>query len=101
MTVGDGGKFRLTDQKFAQGIALGHELSGIEFKSPGPLSEGRLVAQAVKAIPGLANRRDGGSVIIGVSEQDGRQRLGFGSRPGFVSAFRRAAQAAVSCGICS
>lgn len=62
----------MTDQEFAQVIALGHELSGIEFKSPGPLSEGRLVAQTVKAILGMANRRDGGSVIIGVTDQDGR-----------------------------
>lgn len=62
----------MTDQEFAQGIALGHELSGIEFKSPGPLSDSRLAAQAVRAILGMANRRDGGSVIIGVTEQDGR-----------------------------
>ena len=62
----------MTDQEFAQAIALGHELSGIEFKSPGPLSDSRLVAQVIKAVLGMANRRDGGSVIIGVTEQEGR-----------------------------
>ena len=62
----------MTDQEFAQVIALGHELSGIEFKSPGPLTDSRLAAQSVRAILGMANRRDGGSVIIGVTEQDGR-----------------------------
>ena len=60
----------MTDQEFAQLLALGHETSGVEFKGPGPLSNGRLVAQVVKAVLGMSNRRDGGQVIIGI-EDDG------------------------------
>jgi predicted HTH transcriptional regulator len=58
----------MTDEEFAQILALGHETRGIEFKGPGPLSNGRLVAQVVRAVLGMANRRDGGSVIIGVED---------------------------------
>jgi predicted HTH transcriptional regulator len=64
----------VTDEEFAQlmdrVISQGHELSGLEFKGPGPVRDGRLVAQVVKAVLGMANRRDGGRVIIGV-EDDG------------------------------
>jgi len=58
----------MTDQEFAETMSLGHETSGVEFKGPGPLSNGRLVAQVVKAVLGMANRRDGGRVIIGVDD---------------------------------
>ena len=52
-------------------MALGHELSGVEFKSPGPMSNRRLVAQVIKAVLGMCNRRDGGTVIIGVEDNQG------------------------------
>ena len=58
----------MTDQEFADTLALGREMSGVEFKGPGPLSNGRLVAQIVKAVLAMANRRDGGRVIIGVED---------------------------------
>lgn len=58
----------MTDEEFAQILALGHEMRGVEFKSPGPLSNERLMAQVVKAVLGMANRRDGGRVIIGVAD---------------------------------
>lgn len=51
-------------------MALDHELGGIEFKAPGPLTSRRLTAQVVKAMLGMANRRDGGNVIIGVADQE-------------------------------
>ena len=60
----------LTDEEFAQVMILAHELGGVEFKGPGPLSNGRLTAQVVRAMLGMANRRDGGIVIVGVSEQE-------------------------------
>lgn len=60
----------LTDEEFAQFISLGHELGGVEFKAPGPLSDSRLTAQVVRAMLGMANRRDGGNVIVGVTDQD-------------------------------
>ena len=58
----------MDDEDFAQRLALGHEIRGTEFKGPGPRSDGRLVAQVVRAVLGMANRRDGGSVIIGVED---------------------------------
>ena len=61
----------MTDEDFIQIMGLGHELSGVEFKSPGPLSNRRLVAQVIRAILGLCNRRDGGTVIIGVEDNQG------------------------------
>ena len=51
-------------------MALGHELGGIEFKGPGPLTDRRLTAQVVRAMLGMANRRDGGNVIIGVVDRE-------------------------------
>ena len=47
-------------------MGLSHELTGIEFKGPGPSTDRQLFAQVVKAVLGMANRRDGGRVIIGV-----------------------------------
>ena len=61
----------MTDETFAQIIELSHESSGVEFKGSGNLSDGRLVAQVVKAVLGMANRRDGGSVIVGVQDDEG------------------------------
>ncbi len=61
----------MTDEDFNRIMELGHELSGVEFKSPGPMSNRRLVAQVIKAILGMCNRRDGGTVIIGVADNQG------------------------------
>ena len=61
----------MTDEDFIQIMGLGHELSGVEFKSPGPMSNRRLVAQVIRAILGMCNRRDGGTVIIGVEDAQG------------------------------
>ncbi len=61
----------MTDEEFANAMALRHEISGIEFKEPGPLSNNRLIAQVVKAALGMSNRRGGGKVIIGVSDRGG------------------------------
>jgi predicted HTH transcriptional regulator len=60
----------MTDEEFAQILALGHETRGVEFKGPGPLSNRRLSAQVVRAVLGMANRRDGGLVIIGVEDNN-------------------------------
>ncbi len=61
----------MTDEDFIRIMGLGHELSGVEFKSPGPMSNRRLVAQVIRAILGMCNRRDGGTVIIGVEDTQG------------------------------
>lgn len=60
----------MTDEEFAQVMNLAHELTGVEFKGPGPSNEKRLFAQVVKAVLGMANRRDGGRVIIGVEDNE-------------------------------
>lgn len=54
-------------------VALGHELPGVELKGPGPATNGRLMAQVAKAVLGLANKRDGGVVLVGL--QQGRQGI--------------------------
>ena len=61
----------MTDEEFANAIALRHEISDIEFKAPGPLSNNRLIAQVVKAALGMSNQRGGGRVIIGVRDRGG------------------------------
>ena len=61
----------MTDQEFAEIIALGHEARGPKFKGPGARSDRRLFAQVVRAVLGMANRRDGGTVIIGVEDNGG------------------------------
>lgn len=61
----------MTDEEFAEELALGHETSGVEFKGPGPRSNRQLFAQVVRAVLGMANRRDGGRVIIGVEDNNG------------------------------
>lgn len=58
----------MTDEEFAQIISLAHEIRGVEFKGPGSSSDRRLFAQVVKAVLGMANRRDGGRVVIGVED---------------------------------
>ncbi len=58
----------MTGEELATIINIGHEQSGTEFKGPGPLSNGRLVAQVVRAVLGMSNRRHGGRVIIGVRD---------------------------------
>ena len=60
----------MTVEELAQILALGHETRGVEFKGPGPLSNRRLAAQVVRAVLGMANRRDGGLVIIGVEDNN-------------------------------
>ena len=61
----------MTDEEFAEILALGHETRGIEFKGPGPLSDRQLAARVVRAVLGMANRRDGGRVVIGVEDTGG------------------------------
>jgi predicted HTH transcriptional regulator len=55
-------------EEFKEIIAQGREQRGIEFKQGGSKKDKRLLTKVVRAIIGMANRRDGGRVIIGVSE---------------------------------
>lgn len=58
----------MTDEEFQQIISLRHELHGVEFKGPGPRTDGHLLAKVTRAVLGMANRRDGGVIVIGVAE---------------------------------
>ena len=61
----------MTDQEFAEILAVGHEIQGVEFKGPGRASIRQFMAVVVRAVLGMANRRNGGRVIIGVEENAG------------------------------
>ena len=62
----------MTDAAFKELLAelkaLGHELQGRECKAPGPRTDKLMLAKTVKAMLGMANRRDGGLVIIGITD---------------------------------
>lgn len=61
----------MTDEEFREKLAFGREQSGVEFKGPGSRTENRqLQAKVIRAMLSMANRRDGGLVIIGVAEDD-------------------------------
>lgn len=58
-------------QEFKELLAPGYERRGVEFKGPGPRSNRQLFAKVVRAVLGMANRRDGGLVVIGVQDNGG------------------------------
>jgi len=58
----------VTDQDFELLLNRGHETHGVEFKGPGKRTDSAFLAKVVRAILGMANRRDGGVVIIGVED---------------------------------
>lgn len=58
----------MRDEQFAEILAIGHERQGIEFKGAGSRTNRLLFGKVVRAVLGMANRRDGGLVIIGVDE---------------------------------
>lgn len=62
----------ITNEQFKAFLALGHELSGVEFKASGPRGDDYLRAKVARAIMGMTNRRDGGIVIVGVGERNGK-----------------------------
>ena len=61
----------MTEEEFGSLLAVGHELTSIEFKGPGAASDRHLFALVTKAALGMTNRRDGGRVILGVSDTSG------------------------------
>jgi predicted HTH transcriptional regulator len=58
-------------QEFSEIIGRGREQPGVEFKGGGSRKDKRLLAKVIRAVMGMANRRDGGRVIIGVQEDEG------------------------------
>jgi predicted HTH transcriptional regulator len=61
----------MTKEELAAAISLGHEQRGLEFKGPGLQTDKQLMMKVARAVLGMANRRDGGRVIIGVVDDDG------------------------------
>lgn len=61
----------LTDEQFADLVTLRYEPRGLEFKGARPRTDRLFFARVARACLGLANRRDGGRIIIGVDEQGG------------------------------
>ncbi len=59
----------MTQEQFEELLALEHEIPGVDFKGPGPRGNDYLRAKVARAVMGIANRRDGGVVIIGVEER--------------------------------
>ena len=62
-------------QEFREIIARGREWPSVEFKRGGSRQDRRLLTQVARAMIGMANRRDGGRVIIGVDEDENRLPL--------------------------
>jgi predicted HTH transcriptional regulator len=58
----------VTEQEFESLLALGHELDGVEFKGAWNRTDRLFLAKVTRAMRGMANRRDGGLVILGVDE---------------------------------
>jgi predicted HTH transcriptional regulator len=56
-------------------IAFGREQSGVEFKSAGDRSDPALRGRVIRGMLAMANRRDGGTVIVGVREEPTGLRL--------------------------
>ena len=61
----------MTEQEFIELLARGHEQRGIEFKRAGSRRDDKhLLAKVIRATISMANRRDGGLVIVGIDEDD-------------------------------
>src|SRR5688572_9490629 len=61
----------MKEQEFRELLARGYERPGVEFKGPGTRRDRPLFAKIARAVLGMANRRDGGLVIIGVDDNAG------------------------------
>jgi predicted HTH transcriptional regulator len=61
----------MTEQEIDELFALGHETQRVEFKPAGPRTDHLLRARVVRAAMAMANRRNGGQIIVG-SEDHGQ-----------------------------
>ncbi len=65
----------MTDEEFAQLLELKHEVFGVEFKPPGLRTDPLLFHTVARGLMGMANRRDGGRLVIGIREDAGKFEL--------------------------
>lgn len=61
----------MNPDEFADLLRLGREQHAVEFKGAHPRTDRLFFAKVVRAIFGMANRRDGGQVMLGIDERDG------------------------------
>jgi predicted HTH transcriptional regulator len=59
----------LDARQLEERLSLGYESRGLELKGPGPRSDKRLFAKVTRAALSLGNLRDGGYVVIGISDE--------------------------------
>jgi predicted HTH transcriptional regulator len=59
----------MTPDELQDAIALGREQRGVEFKGPGQRDDADFMARVTRAILGMANKEDGGEVVIGVEDK--------------------------------
>lgn len=59
---------RISPEGVRELVGFGREQSGVEFKGPGPRTDSSLRAKVVRAMLAMANRRDGGMVLVGVTD---------------------------------
>lgn len=57
------------NELLAELVSLGHEMRGVECKPPGPRNDRLLQTKVIKAMLGMANRRDGGHIVIGIEDK--------------------------------
>ncbi len=65
---------RITERQLAEYLEAGYELRAVEYKPSRPASDNWTIATVARAVLGMANRRDGGKVIIGVDDENNRLR---------------------------
>ncbi len=68
----------MDNEKFEELLSLGHELAGIEFKGPGSRKDKAFAAYVIRACLGMANRRGGGQIVIGVIQSASTHPEGIG-----------------------
>ncbi len=61
----------VTHDEFGELLQLKHEVLGVEFKPPGLRTDPMLFHKVVRGLMGMANRRDGGRLVIGIREEAG------------------------------
>jgi predicted HTH transcriptional regulator len=64
----------MSPEELGEAIALGREQAGVEFKPPCLRSEKAKApfARIVRGLIAMANRRDGGRLVIGIEEKEGK-----------------------------
>jgi Putative DNA-binding domain len=59
---------RTTEEQFRNWLERNHEQFGVEFKGPAPMQDKGVIGKVLGAAMRMANRRDGGVIVIGVDE---------------------------------